>query len=280
MSYYVYAHTKPDQTVFYVGKGTRKRAWSHRGRNKHWQHTVAKHGHKVVLLVDGLTQEQAIEEEAAIIAHFKPFGTLVNILDRGDIAPSSHPDVAAAISMSLLGIKRSEKTKAKLRAVVRTDEWRQKSSKAAKERSPISEETRLKIALTSTGRVHTVETRKKISVSATTWQIGRKLSTEHRANISENNAWKGKKRPELSALLKAKGAFAGEKNYFYGKGQRQVGALNHMAVAIIGSHSVHGEKHWDTLKDAADDIGVSIQAVCQALRKQGRSKGWLFRKEV
>ena len=280
MGYYVYAHTKPDKTVFYVGKGTHKRAWSHRGRNKHWQHTVAKHGHEVVLLVDGLTQEQAIEEEAAIIAHFKPFGTLVNILDRGDIAPSSHPDVAAAISMSLRGIKRSEETKAKLRAVVRTDEWRQKSSKSAKERSPISEETRAKIAITSTGRLHTEEVRKKISISATTWQTGRKLSDEHRAKISENHAWKGKKRPELSALLKAKGTFSGEKNYFYGKGQRQAGALNHLAVAITGVHLVHGTKSWDTLKAAADDLGVSIQAVCQALRKQGRSKGWLFRKEV
>ena len=53
-----------------------------------------------------------------------------------------------------------------------------------------------------------------------------------------------------------------------------------MAVAIIGSHSVHGEKHWGTLKSAADDIGVTIQAVCQALRKQGRSKGWLFRRKA
>jgi hypothetical protein len=62
MSYYVYAHTKPDQTVFYVGKGTRGRAWSTHGRNTHWQRTVAKYGHKVVLLAEGLTQEQAIEE--------------------------------------------------------------------------------------------------------------------------------------------------------------------------------------------------------------------------
>lgn len=280
MSYYVYAHTKPDQTVFYVGKGTRGRAWSTYNRNKYWQHTVAKYGHKVVLLADGLTQEQAVEEEAAIIAHFKPFGSLVNILDRGNIAPSSHPDVAAAIGMALRGIKRSEETKAKLRSIVRTQEWRQKCSEAAKKRGPVSEETRLKLSITSTGRLHTEEARKKISESASKWQTGRKLSDEHRANVSKNNPWKGKTRPEHATLMKAKGLIAGEKNPFYGQGERQKGSLNYMAVAVIGVHQVNGEKRWDTLKAAADELGVTIQAISQAIRNQGRSKGWAFRKAI
>jgi hypothetical protein len=276
--YYVYAHTKPDNTVFYIGKGTRGRAWSTHGRNTWWQRTVNKYGHKVVLLADGLTQEQAVEEEAAIIAYFKPFGSLVNILDRGNIAPSSHPDVAAAISMSLRGIKRSEETKAKLRSIVRTQEWRQKCSEAAKKRGPVSEETRLKLAIVSTGRLHTEESRRKISESASKWQTGRKLSEEHRANVAKNNFWKGKKRPEQAALMKAKGLIAGPKNPFYGQGDRQKGSLNHMAVAVVGTHQIYGKRRWDTLKSAADELGVSIQAVCQALRKQGRSKGWTFRK--
>lgn len=215
MSYYVYAHTKPDETVFYVGKGTRGRAWSTHGRNTHWQRTVAKYGHKVVLLADGLTQEQAVEEEAAIIAYFKPFGSLVNILDRGDISPSCNPEVA-----------------------------------------------------------------KRISFTASLWQTGRKLSAEHRANIGKNNVWKGKTRPEHAALMKAKGLLAGEKNRFYGKGYLQAGALNAMAVSIIGTHAAHGEKRWDTLKAAADELGVTLQAISQAIRKQGRSKGWNFRKAV
>lgn len=215
MSYYVYAHTKPDETVFYVGKGTRGRAWATHGRNTHWHRTVAKYGHKVVLLADGLTQKQAVEEEAAIIAFFKPFGRLVNILDRGDISPTSNPEVAA-----------------------------------------------------------------KVSIAASRWQTGRKLSASHRANVSKNNPWKGKERPEHAALMKAKGLLVGQKNPFFGQGDRQKGAFNHMAVAVVGVHAVHGEKRWDTLKGAADELGVSIQAVCQALRKQGRSKGWLFRKEA
>jgi hypothetical protein len=213
MSYYVYAHTKPDQTVFYVGKGTRGRAWSTHGRNTHWQRTVAKYGHKVVLLAEGLTQEQAIEEEAAIIAHFKPFGALVNILDRGDISPTCNPEVAA-----------------------------------------------------------------KVSIAASRWQTGRKLSESHRANVVKNNPWRGKERLEHSAAMKAKGLIAGAKNPFYGQGARQKGALNCMATAVVGEHTTHGQKRWETLKAAADELGVTLQAISQAIRKHGRSKGWFFRK--
>lgn len=213
MNYYVYAHVKPDNTVFYIGKGTRGRAWSTHGRNIRWQRTVAKHGHKVLLLVDGLTQEQAVEEEATIIAHFKPFGTLVNILDRGDVSPTSNPEVAA-----------------------------------------------------------------KVSIAASAWQKGRSLSVEHRANVSKNHAFKGKKRPEHAALMRAKGLFSGTNNPGYGRGNQQRGALNPSAVAIVGTHPTHGEKQWPTLKVAADELGVSLAAVSQALRKHGRSKGWSFRK--
>lgn len=213
MTYYVYAHVKPDQTVFYVGKGTRARAWSQHGRNERWKRTVAKHGYSVTLLVDQLTQEQAVEEEAAIIAYFKPFGSLVNILERGDVSPTSNPEIAA-----------------------------------------------------------------KVSAAASRWQRGRTLSAAHRVKISENHAWKGRSRPGHSALMKAKGLIAGEKNPFYGAGAQQKGSLNHMATAVIGVHKEYGEKRWDTLRAAADELCVTIQAISQAIRKNGRSKCWAFRK--
>lgn len=142
MTYYVYAHTKPDQTVFYVGKGMRGRAWSKHNRNLHWQNTVAKYGHSVVLLADGLTQEQAIEEEAAAIAHFKPFGKLVNILDRGDISPCSNPEVAA----KLRGVPRPaevrEKISLKNKGKVTSQETKQKLAAIFKKR-PLSEKFKL-----------------------------------------------------------------------------------------------------------------------------------------
>ena len=41
--YYVYEHTRPDTgNVFYVGKGSFKRAYSKAKRNKHWHNIVNK----------------------------------------------------------------------------------------------------------------------------------------------------------------------------------------------------------------------------------------------
>jgi len=211
--YYVYAHMKPDNTVFYIGKGTKTRAWSSHGRNTRWQRTVAKHGYSVCVLMDALSQVQAIEEEARVIAHFKPFGHLVNVLDRGDISPSSNPDVAA-----------------------------------------------------------------KISAAASKWQRGRTLSQEHRANVAKNSAWKGRKRPEHSVFMKAKATWIGDRNPFYGSGAQQAGVKNHASVKIVGEHEVHGSKIWDTMTAAARDLGVTLAAISQALKKQQQSKGWLFRR--
>ena len=207
--YYVYAHAKPDATIFYVGKGTKRRAWSMHGRSTHWARTVAKYGHLVVILVDGLSEFQAVEEEAACIAHFKRFGTLVNVLDRGDVSPTSNAEVAA-----------------------------------------------------------------KVSTSASAWQKGRTLTEQHRRNIAKNNAWLGKKRPAHAAAMK--GRFVGEKNSMFGQGARQRGSKNHAAVPLIGRHLERGVLRFCTGVAAAQFLGVSPQAVAQALRKQQRSKGWLF----
>jgi len=92
--FYVYAHTKPDGEIFYVGKGTRKRFLDKRNRNQHWYNVVNKYGYNAIILANNLTENQAIEEEAQIIKHFKKFGKLVNILDRGDINAMSNPEVA------------------------------------------------------------------------------------------------------------------------------------------------------------------------------------------
>ena len=78
--------------------------------------------------------------------------------------------------------------------------------------------------------------------------------------------------------MKAKGLIAGEKNPFYGAGAQQKGSLNHMATAVIGVHKEYGEKRWETLRAAADELCVTIQAISQAIRKNGRSKCWAFRK--
>lgn len=117
--FYVYAHVRPDNTIFYIGKGTRKRAWSEQSRNVYWQRVVSKDGgYSVILLADYLTQQQAIEEEARAIAHFKKFGALTNILDRGDISPTSNPVVAAKVSQSATRWQTGRKLSATHRASI------------------------------------------------------------------------------------------------------------------------------------------------------------------
>jgi hypothetical protein len=60
----------------------------------------------------------------------------------------------------------------------------------------------------------------------------------------------------------------------YGKGHLQKGSANHMARKVQGTHEVHGVMFWDTAKSASEHIGVSVQAIVQAIKKNHRSKLW------
>jgi hypothetical protein len=81
-------------------------------------------------------------------------------------------------------------------------------------------------------------------------------------------------RPEHSKVMSERGYWLGDNNPWFGTGERQAGAKNHMARQVRGIHPEYGERTWDTLKDASETIGVSIQAISQAIRKRQRSKGW------
>lgn len=95
--------------------------------------------------------------------------------------------------------------------------------------------------------------------------------------LAAGKAWRGKKRPEHSALLRARGSWAGKANPWFGAGARQLGEKNHAAKAVVGVHPQHGSSRWPTLQATADTLGVTIQAVAQALKKGHRSRGWFLR---
>lgn len=86
--YYVYIHRKPDNTVFYVGKGSNRRAWDTCDRNRHWRNTVRKYGYYVEIVQDGLQEWAALELEVELIAYHgrKDLGNggLVNLTDGGE----------------------------------------------------------------------------------------------------------------------------------------------------------------------------------------------------
>lgn len=99
---------------------------------------------------------------------------------------------------------------------------------------------------------------------------------EVRKKLRDNcySAFAGKKRPEHAALMREKALICGSKNPMYGKGALQAGVLNHMARRVVGLHPWYGVAVWGTATAAAQQLGVSLQAVAQAVRLSARSKGW------
>lgn len=64
-NYYVYYHKRlKDNSIFYVGKGKGKRAYSKSMRNVHWQNIVNKDiGFIVEIIKENLTNKTALELE-------------------------------------------------------------------------------------------------------------------------------------------------------------------------------------------------------------------------
>jgi hypothetical protein len=85
MNYLTYAHYKPDGSMFYIGKGTPRRAHSSVGRNVVWKRTVEKHGgFKVEILGRWNTEQEAFDHEIFLIDTIKDMGVpLVNIARGG-----------------------------------------------------------------------------------------------------------------------------------------------------------------------------------------------------
>lgn len=156
--FYTYIHKKPDGSVFYVGKGTGNRAFSHENRNVHWERTVVKYGMEVQILAYFDTEESAFREERLLIKSFRDSGVeLVNITDGGEGSagykwtPEQVARWKAAIGANpMYGKKHSDDTKAKIRAK-------------------------------AIGRVTSDSAKAKISRKLS----GRKFSDSHRAKLSE-----------------------------------------------------------------------------------------------
>lgn len=83
--HYLYAHYAADceETIFYVGVGTRDRAWSKSGRCQEWHEFVRQHGLRVVLWSCNMTKGDALALESHIVPMLIGAGiNLVNIHKR------------------------------------------------------------------------------------------------------------------------------------------------------------------------------------------------------
>jgi hypothetical protein len=73
--FYTYAHIRNDTNkIFYIGKGKGNRAFSSTGRNPFWKSIVEKHGHKVEILANWKTEQEAFDHEMLLISCFKDMG--------------------------------------------------------------------------------------------------------------------------------------------------------------------------------------------------------------
>ncbi|WP_182102751.1 GIY-YIG nuclease family protein [Niallia taxi] len=80
--FYVYTHTDPNGNVFYVGKGTGKRAWD-KDRHDMWKRYIGKFNGKysVDIVKDGLTEDEALDFEDDLMRRYG--GQLVNWANTG-----------------------------------------------------------------------------------------------------------------------------------------------------------------------------------------------------
>lgn len=156
--FYVYIHSKPDGTPFYVGKGHGKRAHRFSVRNPHHKNIVSKYGkHNIIVgKLECATEDAAFEAEKKLISFLRSIGIeLVNrtVGGEGSAGLVLSAEARAQISASLTGRKGAPHTaesKAKISA-----------ANTGKKRTP---EQRAKMG--RKGRVVSNETREKLKAAA------------------------------------------------------------------------------------------------------------------
>jgi hypothetical protein len=121
-----YAHYTPQGRLFYIGKGSEKRAHSKAGRNNYWRKVVSKHGEPdVQILADWKTEREAFDHEVLLIECFKELGHKLCNLSNGGEGPS--------------GLKHSEEFKQRISALHKGNKWRQGLPTSARQKAIASQ---------------------------------------------------------------------------------------------------------------------------------------------
>ena len=188
----VYRHIRLDiNKVFYIGIGTKQRAYSKHHRNNWWKKVVNKTDYKVEILYDNLTKDLACELEVFLIKIYGrkdlKMGDLVNMTDGGEGTVNKSEDVRKRISDNLKGKPSGMKGKKM------TDEHKAKIGEANKislkgkqtwmKGKKHSEEAKKTIGLKSIGKIPwnksvkmTIETKEKLSISLS-GRFGKKVQS-------------------------------------------------------------------------------------------------------
>ena len=170
--YYVYSYLREDYSPYYIGKGTKRRAYAYSNHRI----KAPKDKSRIYILKSNLSELEAYELEKLYILMFGRkdlnTGILRNLSDGGEgpVGYKPTPEQRRKIALSrmgekhpLYGVSPSEETREKQRQSLR--------GKYTKEKNPMY------------GKTHTEENRKKISET----HKGVSKSEEHRKKISEAN---------------------------------------------------------------------------------------------
>lgn len=89
--FYVYEHVRLDtMKPFYVGKGSKSRAYEKRRRNKYWNNVVEKHCYAVNIIAKNLDEELAFLVEIEKIDQVKRLGIILTNMTCGGEGPSGY----------------------------------------------------------------------------------------------------------------------------------------------------------------------------------------------
>lgn len=229
--FYIYRHIRLDtNTPFYIGKGTKYRAYIKNGRNDYWNKIINKTAYKVEIILSNLSEDDAYKKEKYFIELYKKFGYCEANLTDGGMGGTG----LFGIKNLSFGRKHSEETKQKI-----------SKSKKGKKTKPHSEETKRKISEKQIGN-------KNHRFGKICSNRGIPLTEEHKNKISKKN--KGRKSTEEQLKNRTQ---KGEKHGRFGKHHSE-------ETKKVISEKLKIKR---PIIDSNNNIYESIHVVCEKLNK-------------
>lgn len=220
--FYTYIHIRNDiGEVFYVGKGTGRRAFA-LGRNPYWNSIVAKHGHTVHIVAYFANEADAFEHEKEMIAELRAAGfNLANMTDGGEGSSGWVPSAETKARISATSKGRKHSCESRLRMSVsrkgrKVSEETKAKLRISKLGNDIGEAGRAKISAASTGRVKSVEARAKqgAAIRGNQFALGNVLTPETRDKMRAAHTgkkWSEEVKAKMAASAKARWAKSNSK---------------------------------------------------------------------
>jgi hypothetical protein len=169
--YCVYTHLRPDDSIFYVGKGVPTRPYKKTGRNSLWQNETKNSKYFVNIVKSNLTEKEALAFEVRLIKKLKEAGVqLANQTRGGDGCKEL---IFTEEIKQKLKIARSKQIPPMLGKKTKESTKRLLSNLHKGENNPMY------------GKKHTEETKLKFKTRPTAnYWLGKKQSEEHKAHLS------------------------------------------------------------------------------------------------